>query len=118
MALPMFEACLSLPRNPREAALIADNLEGLARALREWPIEAWRKVSTTPPAANTGDVSSGLFARLVARTAPAALDSQQRARALGSAEAVADVLRILWPPRGTSSGSPPRTDGDVLLATV
>ena len=88
----MFEACLTLPRDRREATLIADNLDALARALREWPPAAWRKVVDEPT--QTG---SGLYERLVARTAPVALDPRQRARALRSAEAVADVLRVLWP---------------------
>jgi hypothetical protein len=89
----MFEACLTLPRDRREATLIADNLDALARALRDWPPAAWRKVADTPSDARAGD----LFERLVARTAPVALDPRQRARALRSAEAVADVLRVLWP---------------------
>jgi hypothetical protein len=88
----MFEACLTLPRDRREATLIADNLDALARALREWPISAWRTVVDAP-----SEARGGLFERLLARTAPLALEPQQRARALRSAEAVADVLRVLWP---------------------
>ena len=89
-----FEACLSLPRDPREAKLIADNLEALARALRDWPVEAWQKVAARSGAAAD---SGALFDRLLVRTAPAALDPRQRARARESAEAAADVLRVLWP---------------------
>jgi len=88
----MFEACLQLPRDPREARLLADALDALARALRDWPAEAWRNVADQP-----APPEAGLFERLVARTAPAALDARQRTRALESAEAVADVLRVLWP---------------------
>ena len=86
----MFEACLTLPRNPGEARLIADSLDALARALRDWPPDAWRKVDPSPTGA-------GLFERLVARTAPVALDPKHKTRALHSAEAVASVLRVLWP---------------------
>ncbi|MBV9169898.1 MAG: hypothetical protein JOZ81_07420 [Chloroflexi bacterium] len=86
----MFEACLSLPQNRREALLLAEQLDALARALREWPAEAWRSVSERPAA-------DGVFARLLARTAPAALKPSHRKRALKSAAAVADVLRVLWP---------------------
>jgi hypothetical protein len=90
-----FEACLSLPRDPREAALIADNLEALARALREWPVEAWSKLAgdeqpETPQ-------NQGLFDRLAVRTAVAAQDPAQREWALASAEAAGAVLRVLWP---------------------
>ncbi len=88
-----FEACLSLPRDPREAELIADNLESLARALREWPDEAWRRLLAERQPTEAG----GIFERLIARTAPAALDKHQRTRAMESAEAVAGVLRVLWP---------------------
>jgi hypothetical protein len=87
-----FEACLALPRDPREAAVIADNLEALGRALRHWPDEAWRKLATTP-----SDRPDGLFERLAMRTAEAALDARQRTQALESAEATAAVLRVLWP---------------------
>lgn len=87
----MFEACLTLPKDPREASLIADNLEALARALQEWPSEAWHKVGSEPAD------SSGLFERLVARTAPAARHPRKREQAMRSAAAVADVLRVLWP---------------------
>ena len=87
-----FEACLSLPHDPREAGLIADNLDALARALREWPAEAWERLLT-----DEKPQGQGLFERLAARTAPAALDKGQKAAATRSAEAVADVLRVLWP---------------------
>jgi hypothetical protein len=86
-----FAASLSLPRDPREAAAIADNLESLARALRDWPDDAWRKL-----AANTTD-PDGLFERLAVRTAPAAIDPLRRQQARQSAEAVASVLRVMWP---------------------
>src|SRR5689334_23192110 len=86
-----FEACLALPRDPREAALIADNLEALARALRDWPMDAWLKVHAETKA------EGGLFERLVARAAPAALDPRSKQAAMQSAEAVAGVLRVMWP---------------------
>lgn len=86
-----FEACLSLPHDPREAALIADNLEALARALREWSVDAWLAINTQK------SPSSGLFERLVARTAPMATDPRQKQIAMESAAAVAAVLRVLWP---------------------
>ena len=89
----MFEACLSLPRNAYEAELIADNLDALACALRDWPAQAWRTVASTSSLPD----SSGLFDRLVSRTAPAALDASHRRQALESAETVAGVLRVLWP---------------------
>jgi len=87
-----FEACLTLPRDPREAALIADSLDALARALREWPAEAWAKLASQGSAE-----TDGLFQRMAVRTAEAALDAPQRAHAVNSAEAVASVLRVLWP---------------------
>jgi len=86
----VFEACLTLAQNRNEAQLLAESLDALARALREWPREAWQKVNLHP----TG---GGLFERLLARTQPAALDTRQRELALESAEAVAAVLRVLWP---------------------
>jgi hypothetical protein len=88
----MFEACLTLPQGPHEARLLADNLDALAHALRDWPDEAWRKVTTQPD-----EESGSLFERLVARTAPTALVPRKRAQAMQSAAAVADVLRVLWP---------------------
>jgi|SRR5579864_37084 len=87
-----FEACLSLPRDPHEARLIADNLDALARALRDWPAEAWQRLLDS--GAPTGD---GLFERLAQRAAPAAADKRTRSEAARSAEAVAGVLRVLWP---------------------
>ena len=86
----VFEACLTLAQNPKEADLLAESLDALARALREWPLEAWRKVNPTPK-------GTGLFEKLVVRTQAAALDPLQQPLALESAEAVADVLRVLWP---------------------
>ena len=98
----MFEACLQLPRDPREARLLADALDALARALRDWPADAWRTVADQPAPAK-----AGLFERLVARAAPAALDARQRPRLLASAAAVADVLRVLWPaPTAVSEPAP------------
>jgi hypothetical protein len=89
-----FEACLSLPHNPREAALIADNLEALARALRDWPTEAWQQLATK---AADGSKPNGLFERLAQKTASEGLDGRQQAVALASAQAAAAVLRVLWP---------------------
>jgi hypothetical protein len=97
MLWPMFEACLSVPQNRREAVLLADQFDALARALRDWSVDAWRTVGTKPLAD-----SSGLFERLVARTAPAALKPSRRQQALESAAAVADVLRVLWPDAATA----------------
>ena len=88
----MFEACLSLPQNPREARLVAHVLERVARALREWPRDAWQKLAAERPAH-----SGGLFERLLARVAPLALVPGEREAALASAEATAAVLRCLWP---------------------
>ena len=94
----MFEASLTLPRNPREADAIADSLDALATALRDWPLEAWK---TVPQKAAAPD--AGHFERLVARTAPAALEPRSRTTALHSAQAVADVLRVLWPEQRPAS---------------
>lgn len=101
----MFEACLTLAKDRHEAQLLAESLEALARALNEWPREAWQEVDLHP----TGP---GLFERLVARTQPAALDDRQRAVALSSAETVAGVLRVLWP-----VGAASKTERDLLLAS-
>ena len=88
----MFEACLTLPHNPREARLIADVLERVARALNEWPHDAWQRLAAERPASG-----AGLFERLVARVAPLALVPRERKAAVASAEATAAVLRCLWP---------------------
>lgn len=104
-----FEACLALPRDPREAQLLADNLEALARALREWPDDAWRQLIAEDKPTEAG----GLFGRLALRTAPAALHKEHRARAMQSAEAVADVLRVLWPEARTRAAAP---EADLALA--
>jgi len=88
----MFEACLTLPQNPREARLVADVLERVALALDEWPREVWQKLA----AERTAD-AAGLFERLIARVAPLALVKGEREAALASAEATAAVLRCLWP---------------------
>lgn len=90
----MFEACLTLPQNPREARLVADVLERVARALDEWPRDAWQKLAAERTANGTG-----LFERLLARVAPLALVKGEREAALASAEATAAVLRCLWPER-------------------
>ena len=86
----MFEACLALPKDPREARLIAESLEELSQALREWSHEAWVQAGTT-------EKGTRLFDRLVAHTQPAALDTYQREKAMHSAAEAADVLRVLWP---------------------
>jgi hypothetical protein len=100
----MFEACLTLPQNPREARLIADVLERLARVLNDWPREAWQKLAAEQ-AAN----GAGLFERLVARVAPLALVPAEREAALASAEATAAVLRCLWPEPALASEPERRT---------
>ena len=87
-----FEACLALARDPHEATVIADNLEALGRALRDWPEDAWYKLAATG-----AKTDGGLFERLAARTAQSALNSAQRKQAAYSADAVAGVLRVLWP---------------------
>jgi hypothetical protein len=102
----MFEACLTLPQNPREARLVADVLERLARALNDWPREAWQKLAAERPSS-----SAGLFERLVARVAPLALVAGEREAARASAEATAAVLRCLWPeslPAAAIAGEPER----------
>ncbi|MDQ3809427.1 MAG: hypothetical protein M3336_03965 [Chloroflexota bacterium] len=85
----MFEACLALPRDPREARLIADNLEQLAAALSD----AGRDWSELSGAAD----ASGLFPRLVAHLKPGEMNPRQRLAAMHSATEVASVLRVLWP---------------------
>jgi hypothetical protein len=90
----MFTACLSLPQSPREAGLLAENLEALARALREWTDDQWERAAAAN-AETVGDES--VFTRLVKRTAPFAAEPRQRRGALESAEDVAGVLRVLWP---------------------
>jgi hypothetical protein len=105
----MFQACLTLPQNPREARLVADALERVARALNDWPREAWQKVAAERPA--TG---AGLFERLVARVAPVALVNGEREAALASAEATAAVLRCLWP----ESPAPAAVAGEPERRTV
>ena len=97
----MFTACLSLPQSPPEAGLLAENLEALARALRDWSDEEWERVSTAN-AETVGDES--MFARLVKRTAPFAIEPRARRRVLESAEEVAGVLRVLWPDGAGAAG--------------
>jgi hypothetical protein len=53
----VFEACLALPQDRHEAQLLAASLEALARALDEWPAEAWQKVDPNPS-------GTGLFVEL------------------------------------------------------
>src|SRR5919198_143747 len=102
----MFESCLTLPQNPYEARLLADSLEAVARALREWPVDAWLKLvrSSDPQRARP----PGLFDRLVARVAPVAVRPRQRKEAIASAEATAAVLRCLWaaPAYTSAQGKP------------
>ena len=100
----MFAACLSVPKNPYEARLVADALESLARALREWPADAWRRLDAMASRPTEPD---GLFERLVARARPLALDPRQREEAIHSAEAVAAVLRVLWPEARAGRGAGP-----------
>ena len=111
----MYDACLSLPENRREAALIADQLESLARALRDWPTDAWSQVTARPPEKS----GESLFERLVAKTAPVAVDPSGRARALASAESVAAVLRILWPaesPLASAGAASPEIERELAPA--
>jgi hypothetical protein len=99
----MFEACLTLPQNPSEARLVADSLEALARALREWPVDTWLKIVRSESKRGEQD---GLFERLLEHIAPMAIRQRERGRAIQSAEAAADVLRCLWPESvATASGS-------------
>jgi hypothetical protein len=46
-----------------------------------------------------------MFERLAIRTAPAAVNKQHKAEAAKSAEAVAGVLRVLWPEARATSAS-------------
>ena len=107
----MFEACLTLPQNPREARLVADVLERVARALNEWPREAWQKLAAERPSDNPG-----LFERLVTRVAPLAL-SRERDAALASAEATAAVLRCLWPEAGAPAAVPSEPEQRTVVMT-
>ncbi len=94
----MFSAILSLPQSPREAKAVADAFDSLVRALREWPAAAWEQVRSAEHA--TGELPpapAGLFERLVPLAAPLALDPRHRDEALRSAQAAADVLRVMWP---------------------
>ena len=93
----MFEACLHLPKTAKEADLIAENLDALATALRDWPVEAWQKVEPPDSDPSAEGPNVGLFERLIARTAATALDPRQSTRAMHSARAVAGVLRVMWP---------------------
>jgi len=75
--------------------------------------DTWQKVGTAGAAEPEGS-SAGLFERLVARAAPAALDSRQRAHAVQSAEAAAGVLRVLWS-RVLKTGAESQSDAELLL---
>lgn len=91
----MFGACLSIAQDPAEARLVAENLESLARALRDWPAEAWERIASDP-----NPPQGSLFERLVSKSAPMAKDRKRRAQAVASAEETAAVLRVLWPQPG------------------
>jgi len=122
MCTPMFEGSISLPQNPREAALIAENLEALARALREWPADTWQKVGTAAAAEPEGS-SAGLFERLVApsgagRAGLAPADpggAVRRSGCWGSARAVAHSLVEC---RGVGSDVDLLLGGVVMLASA
>ena len=110
----MFDACLSLPRDPREAALIADQLDAVARALRDGRDRTRQATSSSDDRVTTDDRAtdpgSRLFERLMARVAPLAARPREREAAIASAEATAAVLRCLWPelqqPRPIALGAP------------
>lgn len=120
----LFTACLAQPENPREAKLVAEALEALASALRDWPAEAWERVAAAGSAAAQASAATassgpgtapawggpreGLFERLVAHAAPVAREPRTRRDAIASAEAVAAVLRCLWPVAQGRSAAPPR----------
>lgn len=112
-----FEACLLLPRDPREAAVIADNLDALARALLEWPLEAWRKLAASAEAEDSRP-PEGLFERLAQRTATAAANEDHRQTAMASAEAVAAVLRVMWPEARTTQAEPASQATEPVAATA
>jgi hypothetical protein len=86
----MYEACLRLPNNPDEARLLADQLDALAQAMRNWSSD---ERNTFEAASST----EGLLERLVAHSASAARDPRSRRLAIQSAEASAAVLRVMWP---------------------
>jgi hypothetical protein len=88
----MFNSFIALAQSPSEAVVVAEALEAVARALREWDAEAWKKVQDQEVTENPG-----LFERLTVQVAPVATDRKSRAGALRSAEASAAVLRVLWP---------------------
>jgi len=101
MGVPMFDSCIALAQSPSEARAVADALEAVARALREWDAEAWKKVQDRDETDN-----AGLFERLTLKVAPAAYDRKSRGHALRSAEASAAVLRVLWPDTGETTKEP------------
>ncbi len=121
----MFSAVLSLPRSPHEAKAVADALDALVRALREWPAAAWKQVrATAPNTLGAIEPGTGLSERLIPLAAPLALDARRREEAIRSAESVAAVLRVLWPQVGAArsvwSGEPrqaSRREAETLALT-
>ena len=111
----MFSALLSLPKDRMEARLVADALDGVARALREWPTDAWKQVrQTTDPSSSPAPLAetatAGLLERLVGYVAPVTGDTRAKKEALRSAEASAAVLRSLWPSSRTLTVALPPTE--------
>jgi hypothetical protein len=93
----MFGAVVSLPRAPSEARLVAEALEALARALRDWPLETWQQIEQRPVTPEAAPPLSRLLDRLVVQAAPLAVHAHGRDEAIRSAEVTAAVLRALWP---------------------
>lgn len=112
----MFSALLSLPRDRSEARLVADALDGVARALREWPVDAWQQLrqrsadggQTTEPLVERA--TAGLLQRLLAHVAPLSGDARRKSQALRSAEVTASVLSVLWPDGAVQAGALPVAD--------
>lgn len=105
----MFAPLLTLPKDPAEARLVAEALDGAARALREWPQEAWAQVGQRSEADATplaGGSADGLLERLVHHVAPVAVDPRRRQEAIRAAEAVGDVLRVLWKAEHQGTATP------------
>jgi hypothetical protein len=88
----MFDATLTLAQNRREAQALAETLESVARALREWDVPAWEAA-----AERAVTEESSHFERLIQQVATKELDARGRTQAVRSAEAVTGVLRVLWP---------------------
>jgi hypothetical protein len=93
----MFGTVVSLPRTPSEARLVAEALEALARAMRDWPLETWVDLEAEPPDPVPAPPMNQLFDRLVVQAAPLAIHTRSREEATRSAEVTAAVLRSLWP---------------------